>query len=157
MLPPGPSVARTLAAVLASVGLALPALASASPRSTDTQKALAFSRCMRAHGIARFPDPGSGGTLPKETPQQLGVGSSQYQHADAACRHLLPNGGGGQTQAQLRQLIARELKVAACMRAHGDSGFPDPDSDGHFPDAALHRAERSPTFHTANKACLHLW
>jgi hypothetical protein len=54
-------------------------------------------------------------------------------------------------------LIARELKVAQCMRAHGVTNFPDPGSDGHFPDAALHRAEHSRKFQAANRACSQLW
>ncbi len=173
--PPG---ARTAAAIIAAAGLALLAAAcggspgshvaqlnstatqtstsssNASAASAQQNEALAFAGCMRSNGAPTYPDPDSSGELVKKTPQQLGVSSSQFQAAQRACQHLLPN--GGQTHAQyVQQLRARTLRLARCMRAHGVTSFPDPGSDGHFPDAQLHALENqnSPQFLAANQAC----
>jgi hypothetical protein len=93
--------------------------------------ALEFSRCMRGHGVAKFPDltttsPLTGGA-PKiaASMQQLGVSSSQFQSADNACRHLLPN-GGRTTPAESQQDLNAMRRFAACMRSHGVPTWPDP-------------------------------
>jgi hypothetical protein len=171
------SARRAVAAIIATAALALLAAACGGSKggqaaqlgSTATQSstssntsaasaqengALAFARCMRSNGVPNYPDPSSGGELVKKTPQQLGVSTSQFQAARRACQHLLPN--GGQTHAQyVQQLRARTLRLARCMRAHGVTNFPDPGSDGHFPDAQLHALENqdSPQFQAANNAC----
>jgi hypothetical protein len=102
----GPRRARTAAAIIASAGLALLAAAcgggssSAGPGgsrgaggSVPSPSALAYSACMRSHGVPKYPDPGSSRQLPKTGAQLPGVSSSQYQAAQQACRHLLPAGG----------------------------------------------------------------
>jgi hypothetical protein len=95
--------------------------------SSGSTSAVAFSVCMRSHGVPNFPDPDSNGRIPKETLQQLGVSSSQYQAATQACAHLLPGGGsGGRTQAEVQQWWNGMLRFARCMRSHGVSNFPDP-------------------------------
>ena len=98
---------------------------TASPVSAGTQ-AVAFSNCVRSNGVPNFPDPGSGGQLPKETARQLGVSDSRYQAATSACQHLLPNGGGGPTAAEVRQEWNGMLSFARCMRSHGVPNWPDP-------------------------------
>jgi hypothetical protein len=170
-----PPTPRTAAAIIATAGLALLAAAcGASPGShvaqlgsTATQSSsssnpsahetgpLPFSRCMRSRGAPNYPDPKSSGELVKETPQQVGVSGSQYQAAQRACAHLLPN-SGGMSQAYVQRLRARTLRVARCMRAHGVTNFPDPNSNGHFPDPLLHRAENSPQYQAANRTCWRL-
>jgi hypothetical protein len=86
---------------------------------------------MRLHGVANFPDPDSSGQLPKRTPQQLGVSSSQFEAAETACRHLLPNGplppGGEPTQAELRKMernaLPRGAELARLHRPRRDTHF----------------------------------
>jgi hypothetical protein len=60
-------------------------------------KLLKFSECMRAHGIAAFPDPvkGPGGGIIRKAPQGVDPNSPQFQAAKKACDSLLPNGGNG--------------------------------------------------------------
>jgi hypothetical protein len=89
--------------------------------------ALAYSRCMRVHGLLSFPDPkqvGGGiqvsGSAPGIDPQ-----SPLFMSAQRSCRRLLPN-GGQTSQAGQQRALARMLQVSQCMRAHGISGFPDP-------------------------------
>jgi hypothetical protein len=92
--------------------------------STNSQE-IAFSRCMRSHGVLNFPDPGSGG-IPKETAQQLGVTSSLFESAQSACVHLLPSGGSGPTTVVLQQSWSDMANFARCMRSHGVPNWPDP-------------------------------
>lgn len=142
-----PPPAPTAAAIIATAVLALPAAAlgvstspavaggstnargSALSQSTNTQQALAFALCMRSHGVRNWPDPNSSGLFPKRTSQQLGVSSSQFQAAENACQHLLPNGalpsGGQPTPAALRTMESDALKFARCMRSHGAPTWPD--------------------------------
>jgi len=61
---------------------------------------LAFSQCMRAHGLPDFPDPQfSGNTARLELKQSSGLNpnSPQFQRAQSACASKLPNvkGRGG--------------------------------------------------------------
>jgi len=96
-----------------------------SAHSAHENKALAFSRCMRSHGVPNFPDPASGGAIPKVALQRLGVSSSQFQSAQSACILLLPN-GGQPTQAALQQSWSDFRKFARCMRRRGVPNWPDP-------------------------------
>ena len=133
--------ARPVAGVIATAILALLAAACSSPSSigsggaptaggsADTTSAVGFSRCMRSHGVPNYPDPGSRNTmpdgLPKVSPQQLGVATSQFQAAQTSCGHLLPN-GGRVAQPASQQLLSDGLKFARCMRSHGVPNWPDP-------------------------------
>ena len=161
-----PPPARTAAAIIATAALALPAAAlgvSASPTvaggstnargstlslSTNTQQALAFSRCMRSHGVRNWPDPNSSGLFPKRTSQQLGVSGSQFQAAQTACGDLLPNGalppGGQLTAAGLRKMESDALRFARCMRSHGVSNWPDYTLRGGIPIFDLHGTTINP-------------
>ena len=125
-----------------------------SAGSAQENGAVAFSRCMRSHGVSKFPDPGSGGAIPKESLQQLGVSGSRFQAAQRACQHLLPNGGRPPNQAERLLARSQSLRFAQCVRAHGVPNFPDPDSTGRIPDpATVGINQGSPKFRTANQAC----
>ena len=65
-------------------------------------KTLAYSKCMRAHGIADFPDPNGDGVLQIQgTPgSDLAPDNPQFHTADKACKHLLPGGGKGGSTTQ---------------------------------------------------------
>lgn len=68
----------------------------------------------------------------------------------AACGGGSPaSSGQGSGQSPYQQALA----YAQCMRSHGVSNFPDPNSQGAF--AQLPPAS-SPQYQTANKACGHL-
>jgi hypothetical protein len=135
--------ARVAAVITATAGVALLATAcSSSPSSAgsggppnaggsaNSPSAVAYSRCMRSHGIPNYPDPDSSGQIPKKTGQQLGISDSEYRAATGACADLIPNNGPG-SPAQQRQQLTDDLKFAQCMRSHGLPNFPDPtSSDG---------------------------
>jgi hypothetical protein len=119
---------------LKGTAIALVLLATAcgsSPSSTGpvgsqavSSKAVAFSHCMRSHGVPDFPDPTSRGGVPKVTPQQVGVSNSRFQVARRACAQLLQP-----TQAQAPQIMTGMLKFARCMRSGGVPNWPDPSTD----------------------------
>ena len=153
---PGRRWARLRRAALAAAALALIGLlatacgggsspAAAGGGSTHVQAALAYARCMRAHGVPNFPDPHSA--------------SSQETAADHTCNHLLTVGGQmDQRQQELSQLV----KYAQCMRAHGVPNFPDPQTtSGGIGQPGgigfrLHGINvNSPQFQSANHACVH--
>ena len=152
----GSPPAARIAAAAAAAAMALPGAAfgrtpsataaggssKAQLSSTDVQRTLAFARCMRSHGVPRFPDPNGSGVLPKRTPQQLGVSNSRFETAEASCSHLLPSPAlpfsGQPTQAELRKLERDALNFARCMRAHGVTAWPDYILRGGIPIFDLH-------------------
>jgi hypothetical protein len=146
-----PAVARTAAVIIATACMALLAVAcSSSPSSTDpgaaanaggatgSASAVAYSQCMRAHGVPRYPDPGSDGGVPKGSAQTFGVSDSVFQAAQNNCQHLLPTGGSLEQQARqcinagdcppalVQQILTAQRKFARCMRSHGVPNWPDP-------------------------------
>jgi hypothetical protein len=150
---------------LASTACSVPGVAAANPSPTPDpyKQALAFSQCMRAHGVPDFPDPqttaggnaiqinGSGGGLDPS--------SSQFQSALQACNKFAPKNGpnGKAPSAKDREAM---LAFAACMRSHGVPDFPDPQfnnsgggfvGSGNQPPADMR--PDSPQFQAAMEAC----
>jgi len=150
------SAATRTAAAAAAVGLALPAVGcGGSPAASSTRQdgAVAFSRCMRSHGVPTYPDPGGDGLLPKKTPRELGVSGSAFRTAQGACIHLVPN-GGRPTPVQVAVYRSTMLTYARCMRTHGVSNMPDPDSRGHLAIGPGSGVDvNGPGFQTAYRAC----
>jgi len=153
------------AAVLALMGLLATACGGGSSHARaggggGVQAALAYARCMRAHGVPDFPDPDSNGQFNVD-PHSA---SSQETAANHTCNHLLTVGGQmDQRQQELSQLV----KYAQCMRAHGVPNFPDP----HYTSGGIGRPggllgfasgpgfdlkHPSPQVQSANHACQHL-
>lgn len=143
-------------AALVSVGLAAAGCGGGGSPSANTaqNRAVDFSRCMRSHGVSKFPDPGRGGAIPKLGLEQLATSSSRLQAAEEACRHLLPNGGSPPSRLQQQRQVAVALRFAECVRSHGLLRFPDPGSDGRIADPATVGVDQgSPKFQAANQAC----
>jgi hypothetical protein len=111
-----------------------------SPTSAPVNGALAFSRCMRSHGVPSWPDPDSGGSFPVSA-KHIATSNPGFPSAQAACGRLLPSAGqpGPPSQAVLRLAWSDSRDFARCMRSHGVSSWPNPTSD------PLHHPER-PTF-----------
>jgi hypothetical protein len=99
---------------------------AASAATTPVQNgALAFARCLRAHGLPKWPDPTSSGVFDKSKLQQTGYGVSQVRAVeDGPCKHVLPASPAAPTITAADR--ADYLRAAACMRSHGVAGFPDP-------------------------------
>lgn len=125
-----------------------------SPPSGGSRRdhALAYARCMHAHGVPLWPDPEStesSGESPL-TLHQLGVSSSQLAAAEQACRSLVPTSSVTQ---QSPHVLAQALRFSQCMRAHGATSFPDPERNGAI--TIPHAMENSPVYLTALHFCLH--
>ena len=135
----------------ASVALLTAACSGGSPPSAGSggsssgsanSRLVAYSQCMRSHGLPNFPD-SVGAVPPKVTAQELGVSSSRLQVAQGACQHLLPATGGSLTasslqqcylagvcpQALVQQALSAGREFAQCMRSHGAPDWPDPTLD----------------------------
>ena len=130
--------------LIAAAGLALLTACSGTRSTAGTAgspAAVAYSHCIRAHGVPGFPDPASNGAIPKTTAQALGVSSSRLQAAQGACQQLLPAATSSQQQAQqcmqagvcpqalVQQMLTADRSFARCMRAHGVANWPDPTID----------------------------
>ena len=133
--------------------------------STVATELLAYSLCVRLHGVPNFPDPSGSGGIPKETPRELGVGLSQLEAAQNACNHLLPAGGSLSGSNNQTISVAQQqyyLEVAACMHSHGVTDFPEPSffansvefqGLGHLPD--VHSTMFEHAFHICIKLIPH--
>lgn len=131
--------------------------AAAAPATTAASRGnpmLAYSQCMRAHGIRNFPDPsGSGGQF-SVNPAAAGVdtSSAQYGAAQRSCQPRMFAGNGGSAHPPSGSQV---LAYASCMRQHGLPGFADPTVSGgrmHFqPPAGVKLT--SPQFQNAERAC----
>jgi hypothetical protein len=114
---------------------------------------------MRTHGEPDMPDPNSNGDFLDVRGTLNGVkgvdpNSSQYQKADRACSHLLPN-GGQLTAAEQQEFLAQAMKYVGCLRKHGIPNMPDPVASGggitqHVPRGV---GPNSPQLQAAQKAC----
>jgi hypothetical protein len=91
--------------------------------SSNAGSFLAFSECMRSHGVPGFPDPTAHGGI-----DIAGTGvnpsSPAVRAAQATCKKVLPGGGppAHASEQQKQHLVA----ISACMRRHGVPDFPDP-------------------------------
>lgn len=155
-----PLMPRTAAAVITMAAMALlTAACSGSPASAGSARSpaaragasarsdVAFTACMRSHGVPDYPDPiviSGVTTLPKESAQHLGVSGSQFDAAQRTCQPMLPATAGSLTANSLQQcylagvcpqaLVQQAMNAgrlfAECMRSHGVPSWPDPSIDG---------------------------
>ncbi|HET9848507.1 MAG TPA: hypothetical protein VFR68_08140 [Candidatus Dormibacteraeota bacterium] len=116
-------LALTFSLALSACGLNVGA---AKPTPTpDPEKAmLAFTQCMRAHGVD-MPDPGANGAVSIGGGPGNPVDQATMEAAQNACRSKLPKGGHQPSAAEQKQFQDQAIKFAQCMRAHGVD-MPDP-------------------------------
>jgi hypothetical protein len=144
---------------------------SSSPESESSasiqQKIIAFSHCMRTHGVPEFPEPSEGRVLIHRSDHNghvTGVNpqSAQFQVASKACAKLSPKGGKPPSPAEQAKLQEQALKFSQCMRTHGVPSFPDPEFPrgggvgiriGGKKGGPSRIDTSSPQFQAAQKAC----
>ena len=123
-----------------------------SPSSVATtapdQAALAFSRCMRSHGVPNFPDPDAQQDFPAF---HLTVPKQAAAVANDTCKHLISRGSSSATPQQRRQKLAFGLQVAQCVRRHGFPDFPDPAGSSQRMPPGINTD--SPQFQAAESSC----
>jgi hypothetical protein len=61
--------------------------------------------------------------------KQITASNPRFLAAQAACGHLVPN-GGQETVAQIQAYLRDAVRFAGCMRTHGLPNWPDPTNDG---------------------------
>jgi hypothetical protein len=125
------------------------------------EQALAYSQCMRSHGVPDFPDPVStaGGGYTRNI--EVGAGSDldpatpQFQAAYRACRSLVPASSPGDRQQVDEQRRTQALAYSSCMRGHGVANFPDPVFDATGEHVTLDGSidTGSAAFQSADAAC----
>lgn len=141
---------------VASLGSSTPS-GTSSPSESAKDRALAYSQCMRTHGIPDFPDPDASGEIRVEAHggSDLDPNSAHFKAAQQACRSLAPV-ASPQEQAKQR---AAALKYSKCMRDHGITDFPDPNPQGGIQVSMSPGSDldpNSPRFKAADKACASL-
>jgi hypothetical protein len=131
--------------------------------SPSAQAMNAYARCIESHGLSVYavryvhhgstPPPADVPLFGNWTIVGDGLSSPAYPAASKACQHLLPT---GTAPSESHQQLVRALKGAACMRAHGYPGFPDPtDQPGYlsYPPLPASIDTSSPRFESMVKAC----
>jgi hypothetical protein len=130
--------------------------------SPNSASAVAYTQCVRSHGVPDYPGPNTSGQLQKITPSneaQLGVSDSRFNAAQVACQRLWPY--QAPTQAQQRQQLAGDVKFAQCMRSHGLPDFPDPTTGPDGPSFVISVSRdgfnpHSPQILAKARECLHV-
>jgi hypothetical protein len=100
---------------------------SASTGPQTYRDDVAFAQCMQTHGVPDFPEPTNPSESFSVSGHPNGNGNSPVARAYDACKQLLPPGStntGSDTVTQAQLELA--LKIAECLRAHGEPDFPDP-------------------------------
>jgi hypothetical protein len=145
---------------------------TSSPESESSasaqQKIIAFSHCMRTHGVPEFPEPSEGHVLLHSSDRNghvTGVNpqSAQFRAASKACAKLAPKGGKPPSPAEQAKLQEKALRFSQCMRTHGVPRFPDPEFSSSNVGVGIHIGDArggpsridpsSPQFQAAQKAC----
>ncbi|MGB9113504.1 MAG: hypothetical protein WCF24_12360 [Acidimicrobiales bacterium] len=147
---------------MASLGSSTTTTTSPAAASSNTNKAtdyldgVKYAQCMRTYGVTNMPDPNSKGEFLTDrgllNGQKVDVNSSQYNSANKACTHLLPN-GGQLTPAEQQALLAQALKFVQCLRTHGFPNEPDPSTGGGGVSLRLPGRPNSPLVQKAMEAC----
>jgi hypothetical protein len=101
-------------------GTASSAGTGGNKNATDQGKAVKFAECIRAHGVADFPDPNAKG----EFVYGVSVSPAVWKKAVDACKDLQPPGTLSAKRSSKQQSAA--LRFAQCIRENGVKDFPDP-------------------------------
>jgi hypothetical protein len=140
-----------------SPGAARVASSAAATTTAPPTGPVAFSVCMRSHGVTGFPDPDGSGEFNGDTLKNVRVDGSLLRAAQARCDHLLPNGVVPlATPWTITPADQHDyLKGAACMRRHGFPDFPDPTFEGNnvTPNIPSNIDANSPQFKSAAATC----
>lgn len=125
----GGGSSRPAAATVAGAGTSASSVVARRGSGSSAPDALAFAKCMRAHGVPNFPDPSPGGGFAFHASPAV-ISSPAFRAAQAKCANFMPGlggvGGGDFSPQQKAHALAQLRQVAQCMRRHGISDFPDP-------------------------------
>jgi hypothetical protein len=151
-----------LAATVAGIALLAAACGGGSASSGGARtgsmqsKLLAFSSCIRAHGVPGFPDPQPGGGFARSALNPIDLNSPQFRAAEKACRSLAIASGFEHTPAELQKHVQQEIAESLCMRKHGVPNMPLPNAQGQIVFPAGGPNPSQPQFQAAQKHCAYL-
>ena len=150
-------IGKTTGTTLAAVGANVTTPPNPVIAAKQYEKAVKFTQCMRAHGIADFPDPSAGGGIQISgggPNGDLNPNNATFVAAQNACQKYSPV--QPPSAAQQAKIQGRALAFAACMRKHGVPNFPDPQfiSGGRVLEKITSGVDpNSPIFQAAQKKC----
>jgi len=140
------------------------AAGSSTTNVSQTNALPLAGRCLRHHGLSNFPDPAVASSGPAkgrvilDKQALLAYPVPVVSQAMNACRTALDKAGisSGPNAGANPQEIQDLLAFARCVRNHGISNFPDPDSQGGFNLAGtgINSHQLSPAELTAARICL---
>lgn len=154
-----------IAACLLAAGCGSNAHRDTTGSLTIAANALAFSQCMRSHGVTSYPDPNANGQVKIASNSGINFYSPSFQAAQSACQKLQRGrpSASGQPSAEI---LGKFLAFSRCMRGHGISDFPDPtasppppapgrtvSTDGVYLFIPITFDVNSPTYKSASSAC----
>ena len=155
-----PLIIAGLAASAVGCGSANPPAGANRSPASPAEAAFSYARCMRGHGVPTFPNPrvssSPGRTSIAVMAPASAVASPRFKSAQRACQGILPGPGSTGGSDQLAHKAAF-LAFARCLRAHGVSGFPDPNAQGQITREMLSAAGidvRSPVVQRAAFGCV---
>jgi hypothetical protein len=130
-----------------------PAASTTAPAGSGDRSPLKYSQCMRAQGLAWFPDPDARGNLKVSVPE--GTDQSKVENAEQACAAHAPWEGGGSGDPISEADLAKIRQVSQCMRDQGFAKYPDPDANGSvkIDSAVLGAGPDDPAFQKARDEC----
>ncbi|HVQ93076.1 MAG TPA: hypothetical protein VMU51_18715 [Mycobacteriales bacterium] len=143
-----------------SSGTGVASLATSSATATTqpsgfTGDPVKYSQCMRAHGVPKFPDPGSNGGIGIDA-GALGVDpkGAVFKAAEKACDSVRPKGPPPDPK-QAAEAQQHALAYSKCMRSHGIKNFPDPKFKGNSTELGLPKGlnPNTPQFRAADATC----
>lgn len=164
----GALVMSALAITACGSRTASPPVAHAPGSSTTTTSAanalVIAGRCLRHHGIPNLPDPtiATSGPAKGETILDkqvlVAVPNSVFTQALLACHTALEEAGfqSGPNSPANPQEIRYLLAFARCVRHHGISNFPDPNSQGgiNLAGTGINGHDLTPTQLSVARTCL---
>ena len=139
-------------ATVPGVGSSGGSASAGSGAGSSLAEAVAYSQCLRSHGVPNFPDP-------VQTPSGhygyrtsgIDPNSTAFQAALQACR-VLPSPWNSTVQQLSSAQQQAWLNWAQCIRGHGMSDFPDPTFSGSkVHDSGIQSS--SPQLQSAMDAC----
>jgi len=104
-----------------------------SGANSPQQSALAFAACVRSHGVPSYPD----SAVHASSKGSRALGASRYRRQLAAVpvRYAsMPElaAQGPSSGSSSSSYVQAVLKYSLCMRSHGVTNFPEPNSQGLF-------------------------
>ncbi|WP_344507427.1 hypothetical protein [Dactylosporangium maewongense] len=120
---------------------------SATATGSLQEQAIAYTRCMREHGVPLGDPEVSASSIRMGPVDKAAVGNDKLVAAEAACAPLLPQLPPAEAAAK----VEKSREFSRCMRAHGFPDFPDPDADGRavVPDPI----RQSPRYEETKRLC----